>query len=128
MTIVGLHDFVKVSISASHKSFLLIIRIDAPESTTSSRSSGLTIDASKHLFSKKKVRRLLLNFSPLILENFWPTSTLLHRHIALTTVSPPETDPQIWEHWCCADEDHLGKSFRAKDFGLECLRDVQRLS
>ena len=27
-----------------------------------------------------------------------------------------------------ADEVHLGKSFRAKDFGLECLRDVQRLS
>ena len=37
MTIVGLHDFVKVSISASLKSFLLIICIDAPESTTNSR-------------------------------------------------------------------------------------------
>ena len=29
--------------------------------------------------------------------------------------------------WGCADEVHLGKYIRAKDFGLECLRDVQRL-
>ena len=53
MTIVGLHDFVKVSISASLKSFLLIMCIDAPESTTNSLSSGLTFDgAGKHLFSE----------------------------------------------------------------------------
>ena len=52
MTIVGLHDFVKVSISASLKSFLLVICIDAPESTTNSRSSGLRTDAGKHLFSE----------------------------------------------------------------------------
>ena len=52
MTIVGLHDFVKVSISASLKSFLLIICIDAPESTTNSRSSGLWFDAGRHLFSE----------------------------------------------------------------------------
>ena len=52
MTIVGLHDFVKVSISASLKSFLLIICIDAPESTTSSRFSGLRFDAGRHLFSE----------------------------------------------------------------------------
>ena len=52
MTIVGLHDFVKVSISASLKSFfLLIICIDAPESTTNSRSSGFNVDAGGHLFS-----------------------------------------------------------------------------
>ena len=42
MTIVGLHDFVKVS--ASLKSFLLIMCIDAPESTTNSRSSSLRVD------------------------------------------------------------------------------------
>ena len=52
MTIVGLHVFVKVSISESFKSFLLIICIDAPESTTNSRSSGLRIDAGRHLFSE----------------------------------------------------------------------------
>ena len=52
MTIVRLHDFVKVSISASLKSFLLIICIDAPKSTTNSRSSGLRFDAGRHLFSE----------------------------------------------------------------------------
>ena len=61
--------------------------------------------------------------APFILTHFWPASTLLHRHIALATLSLPETDPQILEHWGCADEDHLGKSFRTKDFGLECQRD-----
>ena len=40
MTIVGLHDFVKVSISAPLKSFLPIMCIDAPESTTNPLSSG----------------------------------------------------------------------------------------
>ena len=49
---IGLHDFVKVSISASLKSFLLIICIDALESTTSSHSSGSRFDAGRHLFSK----------------------------------------------------------------------------
>ena len=52
MTIVGLLDFVKISISASLKSFLLIMCIGAPESTTKSRSSGLRIDAGRHLFSE----------------------------------------------------------------------------
>ena len=52
MTIVGLHDFVKESMSALLKSFLLIMCIDAPESTTKSRSSGLRFDASKHIFSE----------------------------------------------------------------------------
>ena len=74
------------------------------------------------------VRRMLLFLAPLILEHFWPASTLLHRLIAVATLSPPETDPQILEHWGNADEVHLGKSFRTKDFGLEYLRDVQRLS
>ena len=53
MTIVGLHDFVKVSISAEFKSFLLIMCIDAPESTTNSRSSGSRFDgAGRHQFSE----------------------------------------------------------------------------
>ena len=47
-----LHDFVKVSISAEFKSFLLITCIDAPESTTNSRSSGSSFDADKHPFSE----------------------------------------------------------------------------
>ena len=62
------------------------------------------------------VRRMLFNVSQL--GYFWPASTLLHGHIALAIPSLLETDPQILEHWGCADEDHLGKSFQAMDFGL----------
>ena len=55
VTIVGLHDFVKVPISAEFKSFLLIICIDAPESTTNFRSSGLRFDgAGRHLLSESE--------------------------------------------------------------------------
>ena len=67
-----------------------------------------------------KVRRMLFLFSPSILIHFWTASTLLHGHIALAIPSLLDTDPQILEHWGCADEDHLGKSFQAMDFGLEC--------
>ena len=66
-----------------------------------------------------KVRTMLLCFSPLIFKHFWPASTLLRGHHALATLSPPETDPQILERWSYADEVHLGKYIRAKDFGLE---------
>ena len=86
-------------------------------------------DSPKHRSpDKHKVRRMLLYFSPKILEHFWPASTLLRGHLALATLSPLEIDPPISEHWGYADEVHLDKSFRAKDFGLECQRDIQRLS
>ena len=52
---------------------------------------------------------------------------MLHGHIALAIPSLLETDPQILGHWGCADEDHLGKLFRAMDFGLECWRYETRL-
>ena len=85
MTIVGLHDFVKVSISAEFKSYLLIICIDAPESTANSRSSGLRFDgASRHQFSESE-KNAVLCFS----FNF---RTLL-ASLALATLSLPETDP-----------------------------------
>ena len=64
---------------------------------------------------------MLLSF----LTHFWPGSTLLRGHPTLATLSPPETDPQILERWGCADEVHLDKCNRAKDFGLECQHDVQ---
>ena len=70
---------------------------------------------------------MLFYVSPLICGYFWPASTLLHGHIALATLSLPETDPQILEHWGFAHEVQIGKSFRAKDFGLDFLRDVRRL-
>ena len=69
MTIVGLNDFVKVSISAEFKSFLLIMRIDALESATNSLSSGLRVDgASKHQVSEGEKNTAL--FSPLLSEYF----------------------------------------------------------
>ena len=107
------------------KSFLLIMCIDAPESTTNSLSSGLMVDAGRHQFSEGEKNAFY--FSPLVLGCCWPASTLLHGHIALATLSLPETDPQILEHWGYADEVHLGKSFQAKDSGLKCKHDVTRL-
>ena len=68
---------------------------------------------------------MLLFLAPLIFKHFWSDSTLFRGHLALATLSLPETDPQILERWGCADEVHLGKCIRAKDFGLECLCDVQ---
>ena len=62
---------------------------------------------------------MLLFHAPLILTHFWPASTLLHGRLALATLSLPETDPQNLEHWGYAHEVHLGKSFPAKDFGIE---------
>ena len=41
-----------IHFSISQVFFLLIMCIDAPESTTNSRSSGLGVDAGKHLFSE----------------------------------------------------------------------------
>ena len=77
MTIVGLHDFVKVSNSAESKSLLLIMCIDAPESTTNSRSSSLSVDgAGRHLFSeseKNAVLSLSFNFR-MLLANFHAAS------------------------------------------------------
>ena len=64
-----------------------------------------------------KVRRMLLFHAPLISTLFWPASTLLRGHLALATLSPPETDPQILERW--------GKYIQAKDFCLEFWYDVQ---
>ena len=72
-----------------------------------------------------KVRRMLLFHAPLILTHFWPASTLLRGHFAPATLSPLETDLQILERWGYADEVHLGKDIRAKDFGLEFWCDVQ---
>ena len=42
-----------------------------------------------------EVRRMLLFHAPLILTHFWPASTLLRGHLALATLSPPETDVSL---------------------------------
>ena len=51
---------------------------------------------------------MLLFHAPLILAHFWPASTRLRGHLALATMSPLETDPQILERWGYADEVLLG--------------------
>ena len=51
-----------------------------------------------------KVRRMLLCLYPYIFLHFWSASTLLHGHLALATLSLPETDPQILERWGYAGE------------------------
>ena len=68
---------------------------------------------------------MLLFDAPLILAHFWPASTLLRGHLALATLSPPKTDPQILECWGYAHEVHLDKCNRARDFGLEFEYDAQ---
>ena len=65
---------------------------------------------------------MLLFLATLSFKHFWP---LLRGHLALATLSPPETDPQILERWGCADEVYVGKYVRAKDFGLKFQCDVQ---
>ena len=91
MTVVGLHNFVKVSISA-FKCFLLIMCINAPKSTTNSRSSGERVDGGHRRQFSEGENNAALFFS-----------TLFHGHLALATLSPPESDPQILERWGCAE-------------------------
>ena len=62
---------------------------------------------------------MLLFHAPLISTLFWPASTPLRGHLALATLSPLKTDPQILKRLGYAHEVHLGKKIRAKDFGLE---------
>ena len=62
---------------------------------------------------------MFLFLAPFIFNPLLASFPLLRGHLALATLSPPETDPQILERWGCADEVHLGKNIRAKDFGLE---------
>ena len=64
---------------------------------------------------------MLLFDAPLILTHFWPASTLLRGHLALATLSPPETDPQILERWGCADEVHLAIFYPSEGFWSRIL-------
>ena len=110
-----------------HFSRILIICIDAPELTTNSRSSGLRFDAGKHLFSEGEKNVALscsFNFNT-FLASFHAASRAPRGHLVLATLSLPEIDPQILERWGYADEVHLGKCIRAKDFGLEFSCDAQ---
>ena len=125
MTIVGLHDFVKVSISALLKSFLLIMCIDAPESTTNFRSSSLRVDADRHLFSEsEKNAALLFSFNfDILLASFHAASRAPCSCHSVSSWDRSSNCGALGLRWW----GHLGKLVRAKDFGLECMRDVQQL-
>ena len=92
--------------------------IDAPESTTNSLSSSLRVDgARKHLFSESETNAVL-SFSCNVKIFFEPPrcfegTLLLPLCLLLRTIL------KFLERWGYAHEVHLGKYFRAKDFGLE---------
>ena len=107
MTTAGLDDFVKVSISALLKSLVADHMHWRTGVDNNSLSSGFRVDAGRHLFSEGEKNVALscsFNFNTLI-ASFHAAS----RYLALATLSPPETDPQILDRWSCADEVHLGK-------------------
>ena len=127
MTSVGLHDFVKVSISASLKSFLLIMCIDAPESTTNSRSSGSRVDASRHFFSEGE-KNVALSCS-------FNLNTLLASFHAASRAPCSCHSVSSWDRssnfgalglrwWGSSGQISPSEGF----FGLECMHHVQRLS
>ena len=93
MTVVGHLEVVTVSKSAEFRPFLLIMCIDAPESTTNSLPSGLIFDGEgRHHFTVGE-KNVVLCFS--LTSGFsLPASTLLCEPSALATLSLPETDPQ----------------------------------
>ena len=68
-----------------------------------------------------KVRRMLLCLAHLNLIHFWPASTLLRGHLALATLSLPETDPQILERWGWADEVSPGHIYPSEGFRSRIL-------
>ena len=95
-----------------------VSKIQASESTTNSLSSGLRFDgAGRHLFSEGEKNAAL--FFSFIFNTLFGQLPRCIAGTLLLPLSPPETDPQILEHRGYADEVHLGKYIRAKDFGLE---------
>ena len=90
-TVVGLIDVVEVSISAEFKSFLLIMCIDALESTTNSRSSGLRFDgASRHQFSEsEKYAALFFSFNSRIFLASLHAASRAHRSLPFSLLLRP---------------------------------------
>ena len=75
-----------------------------------------------------KVRRMLLCFSPLILNTFGQLPRCFAGSLLLPFCLFLRPVLKFWSVGATLIEVHLGKSVRAKDFGLECMRDVQQLS
>ena len=65
---------------------------------------------------------MLLFHAPLISNTFLASFNAASRAPWLLPLCPPlEIAPKILERWGNADEVHLGKYIRAKDFGLRIL-------
>ena len=99
--------------------------IDAPESTTNSRSSGLRFDAGKHLFSEGEKNAAVFcsfNFRTLLARapSCFAGTLLLPLCLLLRPIL------KFWSVGATLMMVHLGISYRAKDFGLEFWYDVQR--
>ena len=60
---------------------------------------------------------MLLFHAPLILTHFGPASTLLRGHLALATLSLPETDPHFLERWGHA---HDERRILVSNFSVTC--------
>ena len=97
--------------------FLLIMCIDAPESTTNSLSSGFNVDADRHLFSgDEKNAALSCSFN---LNTFLASFHAASRApCSCHSVSSCERSSNF-EDWGYAHEVHLDKCNRARDFGLK---------
>ena len=104
ITVVGSQDIVTVSNSSCVISILLIIRMEAPESTMISLSSGSTVetDAAPHsIFGEKNA----ISFSRLVprtLYNFWPIQCQAAflaeaRWSSDATLVKPQTVPNVPE-------------------------------
>ena len=122
VTVVGLLDVVTVYKPAEFKSFLLIMCIDTPESTTNSLSSGLRVeDAGRHLFSEGE-KNAVLSFS----FNFWdifgqPPTSLLPFRLFLRPIL------KFWSIGVTLMRITWANHFKRWIFGLECQHDVPRL-
>ena len=103
ITVVGSRDALTVSSSSGDKSVLLIISMDAPDSTLNSLSSGLTVevDATAHSnFGFKNVASFSRHV-PRILNNF--LAALLFLHHLLPKACCLDLCSQTWARRDCDD-------------------------
>ena len=99
---------------------LLIMCLDAQESTTNALSSRFRVDAGRHL-SLEGEKNVALSCSLNLNRDFLPASTLLHSDLALVTLSRAGAMQQYPEshHLCteavqqCPEEDKASGSSRS---------------
>ena len=100
--------------------------IDAPESTTNSRSSGFRVDAGKHLLSEGEKNAALIssfNYDTLLANSHTDSRALRSCH----SVSSRDQSSNFWNIGVTLMKFTWSNSFGTKDFGLECQHDAPRL-